>query len=224
MRWVDRGTEPAGVEEYRLKYTQGWVDHFSARMGQKSPNLINHWRDFRAELGSRFNHKCGYCERASDANSMGVDLSPTLDHFRPLNRFPELAYVWANWVFSCKRCNEAKEGYWPESGYVDPCADDISERPEEHFDVDGKTGEILAKNLPGHPDNAKAKNTIADIGLNALDIRYLRFDWINNFKTDLEMFPKSERQALVEFYTAPDTEYSGVIGMLVNQLRQSGEI
>ena len=103
MRCVDRGDEPAGLDEYRREYTQGWVDHYQSGMGQPSPDLVNHWRDFRGELGARFNGKCGYCERACDAAS---DNSATLDHFRPRHRFPELTYEWTNWVFSCWRCND----------------------------------------------------------------------------------------------------------------------
>lgn len=224
MRCVDRGSEPAGLDEYRREYTQGWVDHFQNRMGQRDPDLANHWRDFRGELGARFNGKCGYCERACAA-APGNPKSPTLDHFRPLNRFPELAYVWANWVFSCWRCNEFKGCKWPETGYVDPCPADLADCPEEHFDVDADTGYLLAKNTLASAAIAKAQRTIDDIGLNELNRLIYRLDAIRDFRAYLGRMPtRADRQAFIDFATAPDKEYAGVISMVVNQMRQAGVI
>ena len=71
---------------------------------------------------------------------------PTVDHFKPLRHFPELAYKWSNWIFSCQRCNgDYKKGRWPAVGYVDPSADDQQERPAKFLDYDATTGEIIPK-------------------------------------------------------------------------------
>ena len=68
----------------------------------------------------------------------------TVDHFKPLSRFPELAYAWSNWIFSCYRCNsDNKQDKWPASGYVDPSAADEREQPQRYFDYDVLTGEII---------------------------------------------------------------------------------
>ena len=128
MRWVDRGPEPAQVEGYRQRYTQDWVNHYGNRMGERSPDLVNHWRDFRGELSNRFLGKCGYCEMLCDG-AESPNKAPTVDHFRPISRFPELAYEWANWILACHRCNGEKANRWPESGYIDPCAIPVEERP-----------------------------------------------------------------------------------------------
>ena len=170
MRCVDRGSEPAGVDAYRRQHTQGWVDHYQSGMGQPSPDLVNHWREFRDELGARFNNKCGYCERACATRS---DNSATLDHFRPRSKFPELTYEWTNWVFSCRRCNDYKGDKWQESGYVDPCPADSADCPEEYLDIDANTGSLLPKSTLASPDKAKAQNTIGDIGLNELTFCFI---------------------------------------------------
>ena len=223
MRWVERGPEPDQVAYYRLHYTQEWVDHFRQQMGQRSLNLQNYWREFRDELGERFLKKCGYCERRCDGR-ISPSRAPTVDHFRPLNKFPERAYEWNNWVFSCKRCNDNKTGEWPDTGYVDPCADDIGDRPEKYLDFDELTGYIFPKSTLMPSEKLKAQNTIRDVALNALDISFYRIDWVREFKVDLLQLPKADRQSAVDFFTQPDVEYAGIIGMVAKNLRQAGEL
>ena len=149
MRWVDRGPAPSGVAYYARTYTYLWVQHI--QQGTARPNQHNYWTAFAPDLRERFHGKCGYCERRCDrSEGPSGGRSPTVDHFRPLNDFPELAYEWTNWIFSCRQCNvECKQEKWPSSGYVDPCASEVAERPERYFDYDHDTGEIVPKgNLP----------------------------------------------------------------------------
>ena len=151
MRWIDRGREPGGVREYTRKFTQGWAEYFLDRVGER-PN-DSHWREFRGVLGCRSGGNCWYCERRCMRGIEDGGKAPTVDHFRPLNRFPELAYRWSNWVFSCRRCNDNKGGEWPELGYVDPGAADEKDRPERFLDYDAATGEIIP--LAGLPPEAR---------------------------------------------------------------------
>ena len=214
MRWVDRGPEPAGVAGYAAQYTQGWIDYFENRVGARPED--SHWREFRPALGSRSSNICWYCERQCDAN-VG-ERAPTVDHFRPLRRFPSLAYQWSNWVFSCRRCNEDnKRDGWPDTGYVDPCADDVAERPERYFDYDVLTGEIVPKiGLTGDA-RQRALHTINDLGLNKLDVRYHRFDHTRRFIRDLRAMPIGDRRDFVAYLTEQPVEYAGVSGMVVRQ-------
>ena len=111
--------------------------------------------------------------------------TPTVDHFRPLSRFPELAYIWANWNFSCRRCNASKGNQWPELGYINPCADDVAEHPQQYLDYDELTGDIIPKsNIPA-PAQRRAWDTIDDLGLNALDVKIHRLECIQNFLNGL---------------------------------------
>ena len=226
MRWVDRGPEPQGVEFYRSNHTQPWVDHFRKGMGQRSPDLENHWRNFRPELGRRFFNKCGYCERfcEPEVNHDRTPTTPTVDHFQPVNRFPQLVYVWNNWVYCCKQCNDEKDGDWPNSGFVDPCAETIGERPERYLDIDVVTGEIIANAALDPPAKIKAQNTIEYIGLNAFNLLIYRMDALQQFKAYLVDFPETDRQDLIDLLTGADKEYSGSICKLVEHLRQAGQI
>ena len=192
-------------------------------MGQRGPDLINHWRDFRSELSHCFLGKCGYCEmRCNEVESPSK--APTVDHFRPLSKFPDLAYEWSNWVFACVRCNREKGNLWPDTGYIDPCALPVDERPESYLDIDDRTGEVIAKSGLPEAGKSKAQNTIDDIGLNALDLRYSRIGWIRYVKATLAALPSPERQAFTDFAAGPEQEFAGITGMVVEHLRQTGDL
>ena len=176
------------------------------------------WRGFRSALGSQTNNICWYCERQCYAGAESGGRAPTVDHFRPISKFPALAYVWSNWVFSCRRCNEDYKGnQWPEQGYVDPCADDVGERPERYFDYDAETGEIIPKTGLIGDARQKAWHTIEDLGLNKLDVRYYRFDHTQRFVSDLSSLPVEDRQDFIAFFTEQPVEYAGVTRMVVER-------
>ncbi len=224
MRWIDRGPEPDGVADYARQYTQGWIDHRN-RLSQRQfsrPPVDRFWGEFRPVLGSRSNGICWYCGRQCEGEGY---LAPMVDHFRPRSRFPELAYEWSNWVFSCQRCNTAKWDKWPETGYVDPCAADPSERPEQYFDYDVVTGEIILRKGLSETARRKAVNTIDDLDLNRYDLVSSRSAHMRGFITGLLKLPAADREAfiavVVEEYRG---EYAGVIGMAVEQLRRVGRI
>ena len=223
MRWIDRGPEPDGVDGYARQFTQGWVDYFRHQRGGRPTD--SYWREFRAALGLRSDGLCWYCERECESASEAGGRAATVDHFRPLSRFPELAYEWTNWIFSCAECNgEFKRDKWPGTGYVDPGTDDAQESPERYFSYDMDTGEIVA-----HPDlvgdaRKRAWDTIADLGLNRLNVLFYRLDWTRRFVVDLRTLPAEVRADFVDYALGQAIEYVGAMGMAVTQLRASGEI
>lgn len=213
MRWIDRGPEPDGVAQYARQYTPGWVDYFEKKVGDRPTDFL--WSLFRPELGGISNNNCWYCERQCEAVG---DLEPTIDHFRPLRHSPHLAYTWDNWIFSCRRCNsDNKQDQWPESGYVDPCAANPAERPERYFDYDANTGEVVPRDDISGVAKRKAQHTIADLGLNKLDVMYYRLQWTRQIVADLRRMPVSERQAFAEYITQPPAEYIGIARMVLAQ-------
>lgn len=243
MRYVDRGAEPDGLEAIRAEHTQFWVDIIADNIDAKAKRLLelekgykeSLWAPFRINyLTPRFNHKCGYCERACD-DARGNPKSPTLDHFKPKSRFPALTYVWKNWIFSCKECNEIKSDQWPDGGFVDPCADDVMERPEEYFDFDCEYMELIPKSGLDNERKRRAQQTIASLDLNgenksrsqdqlASDLYAARELQVNIFRQVVLATDESVRQDLIDQLTAPDQEFAGIIRMVANQMRQAGEI
>ena len=161
MHWVDRGPEPAGLEKLRHRYTSGWVKYAAGPRGTKPPN-DSAWTQFHPELRNAFCGLCGYCEEITKGE---------VDHFRPKKQFPELTYVWSNWVFACHWCNLRKLDKWPVGGYVDPCDEPLGVRPESLFEFDTSTGEMYPKASLGPAYTRIAEDTINDLGLN--DVHHL---------------------------------------------------
>ncbi len=223
MRWIDRGPGPSQVREYASEYTQGWVEYFRDRV-EPRPNDFS-WVKFIWLLGERSSGMCWYCERrCGPAIDVGSQ-SESLDHFRPLSTFPELAYEWSNWVYSCRRCNvENKKDKWPENGYVDPAADNELYRPESYLDYDLKTHEVIPRSDLTGIDLQRALNTIDDLGLNKRDVLIFRQDWIQRFINSIRELPVEKRFALAEYIVNHPSEFVGTTRMAIAQLKETGEI
>ena len=221
MRWVDRGPAPNGVSYYRNTYTYLWVQYFQQGIGGR-PNQHNYWTVFAPDLRGRFHQKCGYCERRFEPVG---ELSSTVDHFRPVSSFPDLVFEWDNWVSGCERCNSGKANKWPTAGYVDPCATELRERPEEYFDYVPLTGEIIAKSQLDPDARHKAENTIADLRLNETRLRESRFRQIRAFIEDFYLQePGPARLDVVSEHQEPSIPHVGAVKMFVEQLRRAGMI
>lgn len=175
MHYVARGRPPKTLKGVRDKYTPPWVAHYKHNIGLTPTD--SKWLAFRVELGKRFSGYCGYCETACKGE---------VDHFRPKSRFPDLVYEWTNWVFSCHDCNNFKVERWPPSGYIDPCAKTLTARPEQFFDFDCKTGEILPKVGLPHSRWTKAKRMIDDLHLNDVDPLRIRLVYLTLISQVLE--------------------------------------
>ena len=190
------------------------------------------------DIAPRFNHKCGYCERACDA-ARGNPKAPELDHFKPRSKFPALTYVWGNWVLSCKECNTIKADKWANGGFVDPCADDVMERPEEYFDFDCEYMELIPKSGLDAERKRRVRQTIKDLDLNDLqhcraisensgsglsELFVARELQVTTFRQAVLAADESVRQDLIDQFTAPSKEFAGILRMVANQMRQAGEI
>lgn len=186
MRWIDRGSEPAEIAVMAEEHTQGWIDYYTIRAPNGNsiyPKPEDHgWSYNRETLGLQSNGNCWYCERR--CQPIG-GLTPTVDHFKPRHLCPILTYDWSNWVYSCRRCNvENKDGKWPETGYVDPCAADAKERPDQYFDYDELSGRLKPKDGLSSEGTRRTENTINDLGLGKVDIVNPRFSSVRKFQID----------------------------------------
>ena len=222
MRWVDRGPEPAGVAGYDRQFTQRWVDYFENGVGGRPTD--SYWIEYRSALGGKTSNLCWYCERQCDVSLESFSLRPTVDHFRPVSRFPQLVYAWANWVFSCHRCNQEKGNRWPNFGFIDPCAVGVDDRPENSFDYDLLTGDLVPKGSLPHEARRRAWDTIDELGLNKLDVKIHRMERVQQFWNEIFVLPFSERQTYIDSQIAEPMEHLGTMGMLLAQLRRDGRI
>ena len=155
MHWVDRGPEPSALAPLRARETPAWVRFYVHQEGSR-PNTY-HWRPFRNKLKLPFHGLCAYCEEIDPGE---------VDHFRPKSKFPVEVYVWENWLFSCHACNQAKREQWPTLGYVDPCALNVTDRPEHYFSFCIGSGRIIARQGISDTERCRAKRMINDLKLN----------------------------------------------------------
>jgi uncharacterized protein (TIGR02646 family) len=157
MHWVDRGQEPLELREIKSLYTQKWVDYY--KQGNHRKPSDSRWREFHDDIRDRFSGACGYCEEFCKGE---------VDHFRPKTKYPERVYDWSNWIFACHDCNHEKGNKWPSYGYVDPCARSKRAHPENYFDFDVISGEIIPKKDLTDTQFRKAKTMIKHLRLNEI--------------------------------------------------------
>ena len=187
----------------RRTRTPPWVGYYRDGVGERPSDT--RWRDFHEELGARFHNICAYCEETARGE---------VDHFRPKSKFPELVYEWSNWVFACHACNSIfKKDKWPKGGYVDPCAPSWNDRPENFFDFDTFTGELIPKHGLSEDQLRTAWQTISDIGLNErhhLRRRLERIELVRRLLSFLADSPRPEVERYLEKLAERTSELSSI--------------
>ena len=56
--------------------------------------------DIKDKLDNLYHHKCAYCENKVEQGHV--------EHYRPKNHYPWLAYSWDNLIYGCPTCNQFK--------------------------------------------------------------------------------------------------------------------
>ena len=202
MHWVGRGREPTGLAAVRARYTPGWVNYYILDVGTRPTD--SRWTDFKSDLERVFFGLCAYCESVCRGE---------VDHFQPKSIFPRLVYDWANWLMACHDCNHAKRDKWPAAGYVNPCATSIFERPENFFDFDTMTGEIVPKGGLSSRNRRAAQTMIDDLKLNEhhhLKNRLERVFWVDQATTDSPNNPDFRLQHIRQWLASRDTAFSSI--------------
>lgn len=200
MHWVDRGPEPDGLEAVRSQYTPRWVEYYRDGMGARPSDT--RWLDFVSELRGVFFDLCSYCEEVTRGE---------VEHFRPKSRFPESVYEWSNWTLACRDCNHAKLNKWPPRGYVDPCARSRSARPENFFDFDTLTGEVIPKAGLSTTRREKAQRMIVDLRLNEHQHLKSRLLWLRVVAQGFVDDPRDDPdRVFMELVSARTTQFSSI--------------
>lgn len=64
--------------------------------------------DIKEKLEDLYHHKCAYCERKVEQGHV--------EHYRPKNLYPWLAYSWDNLIYCCPTCNQFKGTHFDIAG------------------------------------------------------------------------------------------------------------
>ncbi len=208
MHWVNRGQEPSRLEAIRSQFTPRWVEYYPSRSGSRPTDT--RWRDFHNDLSRAFHGLCAYCEEPDKGE---------VDHFRPVSRCPNLVYEWTNWVFACHNCNQSKSNKWPSDGYIDPCAEEESERPEYFFDFNTTNGRLIPKESITIMNQQKTRQMIDDLNLNAthhLQMRLYSLDLIKSKLNDM-IEDSHEGQAFLNSISDRDSLLSSLARALLEE-------
>ena len=229
MHSVPRSPEPGFFVELRSNY-KDW------------PELdIPDRRRVRDELKLDFNGVCAYCEQpcVPTTRSHASKHEESVDHYKPRHGFHNLWLDWLNLVYSCRRCNQAKDNKWPElsdgtnqslvatnpryttvSGYLSPNEIAGQQTARDHIDFNHATGEIIPNDQMGPVEWSTAKRTIVDIDLNDISIgqndptrlpsrRRVRLGRLVRSISQLNSM--DEKAAVMRSFTQPDQPFSSFI-------------
>ncbi|MFT4925298.1 MAG: hypothetical protein ACI8WB_001390 [Phenylobacterium sp.] len=128
MHYVERSDCPELLDKNRAQWTQPWLYFYMNRTKADKPT-DGYWRkdEIRFRLIDDFHNNCGYCGKGLPTRRRYEDLLLELaqldqqerqfaskgdvDHFLPKAVYPALVYCWANYVWSCKECNQQKRDF-----------------------------------------------------------------------------------------------------------------
>lgn len=95
--------------------------------------------DYREPLRSDFYYSCAYCSITEfEASAIGFEI----DHYMPVNKFPEKKVVYQNLMWSCEHCNGRKKDFYPtenqkQKGRFIIRVDESDPREHLELEVDG---------------------------------------------------------------------------------------
>ncbi len=139
--------------EERRRGFKSFAPEVLPKVGKKKdfPPVWRRKKYVKKALSKMSKGHCAYCQTYNAGGAWG-----DVEHFRPKSLFPNLAYDWDNYFYSCTICNNKKLDSWPATGsYVRPDEGDPSVRFV--FSEDGGIEEA--------PGDEEARITIRDFGL-----------------------------------------------------------
>jgi hypothetical protein len=108
----------------------------------RSPCRLSEPSRYKPYLRKPFRFRCAYCQ-THDSRLGGLE-GMTVDHFRPLVRFPHLRLTWTNLYYACGVCNSHYKKDRPTEEeenagdqFVDVCETD----PDEHIRLEWSISE-----------------------------------------------------------------------------------
>jgi len=153
-----------------------WGKEFAARR-RENPRFSFNWKAIKGkrvnELLREFLIRMTSCHCSFCDSYPSERIGETIEHFRPKDKYPLLAYVWHNLFLCCHIC-QSKKGNRFDRRILKPDARDY--RFEKYFMLNYKTGEILPNKTASEADQERAQITIEIYGLNASGLPRYRIE------------------------------------------------
>ena len=173
MRHFTRLAAPPSLTEAAPDATRSYMERKATDLGASffwpTRNGVSIYKAVRAAAGAQTDEHCSYC----DGFPLNVTGRPELDHFKPRDAAPELAYEWTNLYLCCSACNGEKLKRW-DAALLRPDASDYSFGA--YFRFDTITGALAPHPGASQEDQHRASRTIDLFGLNRDDLRWARKD------------------------------------------------
>lgn len=231
---IQKPAAPQVLVDNKATWTQSLLNAISSYGEYKKipeyekSRLLSHYRhkDIQTALFSSSHHKCAFCEcRPGESGNIEVE------HFEPKSLYPDLAFEWANFLPSCRKCNEEKSD---SDTRTNPIINPAIEDPEKLL-----TYQFLRiKPLAGSGQERKAQHTIDVCNLNCdrlykarsaimrsiteyIDELRDKIDWISEADTDqkrkVRITKLKNSIAVIDSLTTAESAFSGYAKWFIQQ-------
>ena len=141
-------------------------------------NYDNKQQTIREELIKLNQLHCSF----SDCLLHISEYTPHIEHFKPINQFPNLRTVWHNLFTSCPKCNIFKHQKYPE---IKPLKPDTTAYSFSYwFEIEYKTNIIKPNECRCPEEKLRAETTIAWFGLNKAERPQARIKEYKRYKKE----------------------------------------
>lgn len=164
--------------------TAKWTEEY-LRAREKNPRHRFRWRkektcypEIRQKLMQMTGERCSYCDGFLNRESRG-----TVDHFRPKETFPELAFDWYNLLAACDLCQSHKLSKFDEL-LLKPDEQDYSFT--RYYVLNYSSGAVEPAPFASAEDQARASTTLEMLGINTEPRKRARLEQPAHFSRDKE--------------------------------------
>ena len=122
--------------------------------------------------------RCMYCSLSAPVQ---------VEHYRPLSVFPDLAFVYENYLWSCGECNQKKANRFPPDTQVGAqILNPIDDNIWDHFELHPELGHLLKRQSPEtEEDFPRAVSTCEIVGIDRVLVQDSRRKWFKRMKRTL---------------------------------------
>ncbi len=167
------------------KKAEDWTNNYIEK--RKTNSNYWNWHQYKKEkvehiltpiLSDMSNFYCSYCGiRPLRKN----EIRPTIDHFKPKSKFPELAFEWTNLFIACDSCQAIKGNKFPN---IEPLKPDSCHYHFDYwFEIDWsiKKNHIIPNKDRSDTEKEIAQKTIKWLGLNNVGRPEGRFEMLEEY-------------------------------------------
>ena len=191
MLKVNKEQEPDFLLEYKKKYSpKSWADYNKDNIRSKIKENI---------LVLEQEEYCPYCEKRI------YDNEGHIEHVKPRDLYPKEFQNYNNLMISCDEKNSC--GKYKGNKYDNNFINPIVDNPEDYFDYNIASGEIVPKNNDANSNEyVRAKYTIDTLNLNSYELKNARMNLV-----DMLSVYTGENKEYIQYFLDSRHEFKSLI-------------